>query len=392
MTFLKRTSRSNGTMCLLLLMLIAAGGCNEKTTVNVSIAPTELEGSIRIEDGETVILSENLKRYGGEYQVNVPKPDFYELKVFPNGAEAQPVTYVYLDGKDLRIETQDSAYPVVTSASAHQKDVSRYYRALYDGRRTLSAAYESAKESLAAGINRPGATGDELHVLATNLSDAQKNYTAAETAITQRFITTNPGALFSAFLLAKMNENELSKDPGNYRTLFDQLDPEVKESRYGQAAGLKILEHLKASAGTMLPEVAGKNPAGKPFEPQQIRGKLTLVVFWRSVNRESARELLDLKELYKKHHQAGFEILAVSFDKTPERWNDFIQTNKLPWINICDFKGASSPNLKNFNNDRIPFYILVGPDLKIIARDVRPSELPIYLKEHLVPKAAPGSV
>ncbi len=372
-----------------LFLLIFLAGCMKNETLRIVIGPTDVDGVLQIKNDAGILLSENLNRDSGFFQITAPKAGFYELSVFQTGKDALPPTYVYLDGEEVHINMLNTGYPIATSNSAVQKDVARYYSMLDSSSRDLLAAYNAAQADFEAEFNKTS-DGPESHRLVSAISVTRENYSKAGKRITERFIGSNPGSIFSAFLLDKIGADELSAAPRYYQALFAKLDDAAKGSFYGKSVDARIRENMKAAVGTPLPPIIGETVTGQAFDATQIKGKLTLIAFWRSLNKDSARDMVELKDLYKKHHKAGLEILGISFDKTPERWKTFVRTNDLRWINICDFQGAASGNLKNFNTDRLPFYFLVGRDGKIKARDLQLSELPIYLKEHLAGSSGSG--
>lgn len=88
----------------------------------------------------------------------------------------------------------------------------------------------------------------------------------------------------------------------------------------------------------------------------------------------------NLKTIYHEFHADGFEILAISLDKDPGKWKTSIHENQLTWYHVSDFKGANSANIESFNNNRLPYYMLIDKQLRIAERDLPLSAMPLYIK------------
>jgi hypothetical protein len=86
--------------------------------------------------------------------------------------------------------------------------------------------------------------------------------------------------------------------------------------------------------------------------------------------------------LYGKYHDKGFEIFSVSLDKDYNSWVKAIETDNLSWPNhVSDLKYWSSAAGRIYGISSIPSTVLVGPDGKILARNLRGQQLEQKLQE-----------
>ena len=86
--------------------------------------------------------------------------------------------------------------------------------------------------------------------------------------------------------------------------------------------------------------------------------------------------------LYNQFHNRGFEIFSVSLDKDRNAWLTAIQKDNLSWPNhVSDLRGWSSAGGRLYGISSIPSTVLVGPDGKILARNLRGRELENKLNE-----------
>lgn len=123
-------------------------------------------------------------------------------------------------------------------------------------------------------------------------------------------------------------------------------------------------------------EIRGTLLDGKEFDWSAYEGKVVLIDFWATWCGPCIRELPVLKDLYEKHREAGFEIVAINLDMRGDRVADFLQDEKIEWP--CLFEenvGWDHPMAIEFGIDGIPATILVGRDGKVITLDARADRL-----------------
>jgi thiol-disulfide isomerase/thioredoxin len=157
-------------------------------------------------------------------------------------------------------------------------------------------------------------------------------------------------------------------------TKYGQNADKILDSLAKQAAGKKIQDSL--AAGAVFPDFAEKDLNGKPLSVAALKGKVVLVDFWATWCPPCRAELPNVIATYKKHHSEGFEIIGVSLDSEREKLDAFLkQQDGMTWPQYFDGLGWSNKLAGKYGVQSIPFAVLVGPDGKIIGKDLRGEDL-----------------
>ena len=89
----------------------------------------------------------------------------------------------------------------------------------------------------------------------------------------------------------------------------------------------------------------------------------------------------NVKANYEKYHAKGFEIVGLSFDNKEDAWKKGIADLGMPWPNLSDLQGWKSVAATTYGIRAIPSSLLVDPQGKIVALDLRGDQLGNKLKE-----------
>lgn len=137
------------------------------------------------------------------------------------------------------------------------------------------------------------------------------------------------------------------------------------------------------AVGSMAPDFTLPDVNGNNFSLSSLKGKYVLVDFWASWCGPCRQENPNVLAAYNKYKNKNFTILGVSLDKTKDAWMQAIQQDGLSWQHISDLKFWSSAVVELYGINGIPYNVLLDPTGKIIADNLRGSELDSKLAEVL---------
>lgn len=111
------------------------------------------------------------------------------------------------------------------------------------------------------------------------------------------------------------------------------------------------------------------------------KGNYVLVDFWASWCGPCRKEMPNLKKVYDRFHSKGFEIVGVSLDNNKKSWTDAVENMQMTWPQLSDLKAWKNSAAQLYYIKSIPATLLIGPDGKIVASNLRGQELEKKLQE-----------
>jgi thiol-disulfide isomerase/thioredoxin len=143
----------------------------------------------------------------------------------------------------------------------------------------------------------------------------------------------------------------------------------------------KVVIYAPVSVGKIAPEIMSQTVDGGSFKLSSLRGKYVLVDFWASWCAPCRQENPNVKKLYDKYKNKGFEIVSISFDKDPAAWKAAIAEDKMNWLQVSDLLEFKSPAATTYIISAIPSTFLLDKEGRIVAKNLRGSALEKKLAE-----------
>ena len=175
--------------------------------------------------------------------------------------------------------------------------------------------------------------------------------------------------------LAVIRYNQIADDILKTEKLYNKLDPKIKATSMGQYIAQQITEGKVNGKGSVLPDFSQPDTSGVSVSLSSLRGKYVLVDFWASWCGPCRQENPNVVAAFNKYKSKNFTVLGVSLDKAKPAWIEAINMDGLTWTHISDLQGWQNSVAQQFQIFNIPQNILIGPDGKVIGKNLRGAAL-----------------
>ena len=150
-------------------------------------------------------------------------------------------------------------------------------------------------------------------------------------------------------------------------------DHRISQMASQQLARLGSLKKLKIGLPAL--EFSAKTSAGKPIALKEYRGKVVLLDFWASWCAPCRAEMPNVKNVYAKYHDKGFEIIGISLDDKQSKFDGYVESQQMPWPQIFDGKGWQSELGALYAVSAIPSTYILDREGIIRYKNVRGGDL-----------------
>lgn len=174
-----------------------------------------------------------------------------------------------------------------------------------------------------------------------------------------------------------------------YRTVAEGIEQNYPESPYlpilrsqisRMDAQISLLSQVQM---TDFPEINMPDMYGNSVKLSSLEGKVILLHFWSAALGNGNAINADLKAIYEKYHDLGFEIYQVAVDTSKAVWVNAVQEQKLPWISVSDLQGEASPTLRVYNVKKLPSNYLIDREGNIVGKDLSGEKLEDAVREYI---------
>lgn len=366
------------------LLMVSCGG--EQRGVNTIISGRFVGNTVdsvyldKIADGVAAperIAGVALQDNGGfEFSIAVAEesPRFYRLTFSDS---TRPITLVVAAGDEIRLEAAGDIFLNYEVEGSEESSLIREF----------NRDYFAACDRLALIAERLGT--------ATRYSEVEA-YRAAQEAIKAqvRFVGANQGRLAALYALRHaVAEQYIPQLDGfgvtlaHYTAVLDGLKANYPESPY-----IALLEREVAEQQALMdvvnsvelvsyPDIELKDMYRKNHSLSSLSGGVTLLYFWISESAVCNNINADLKALYERYHDKGFEVYHISADGDEAMWIEAVRQQGHPWISV--YGGQNADVFTLFNVETLPKAYLIDREGNVSVAPLNMSALERELKRLL---------
>ena len=130
---------------------------------------------------------------------------------------------------------------------------------------------------------------------------------------------------------------------------------------------------IKTAEGQVIPDFSLPSLNGEEVAISSFRGKYVLLDFWASWCGPCIGEMPNVHKAYDLLHDKGLEVVSVSTDRKESDWRNAVKEKQMEhFVNLRDTKGVLH---EIFSRDAIPFILLLDPQGRIVAKELRGEDI-----------------
>jgi peroxiredoxin len=319
-------------------------------------------------DGKWVVVdSAKLKDSKAELEGNLDYPTMYFF--FYNNLRLSPV---FVEPGNFTIKTDKNNLRDVKVEGSVSHNEYQYFMTDVNGAIDKKIQELGAKYGVAQR-NGDKAAMDSLTQVYEALEDSRK-----DEMIT--FAKKNNKSVVPAYLIY---QNSYQFTLPELVVAAKAFDTSISNNKYVKNIKERVAILEKVQVGKPYIDFTQNDTAGNPVSLSSVvkNNKYVLVDFWAAWCKPCRAENPNVVAAYKKYHDKGFTVFGVSFDRKKVEWLKAIKDDGLMWTQVSDLKGWGNEAGKLYGIQSIPQNILIGPDGKIVARNIRGQALQDKLKE-----------
>jgi len=372
---MRKLFQTLGLMTIILLVFASCQNQNNKTgsqfTVKLNIKNLKQDSKVVMQKREvgkwvkkdSVILKNGI----GELRGRVVGPTLYYLII----KKFNVYLPVWVENSNITVDAdlQDLRHPVIKGSKSQDR---------------FNAYVDSTKRFLnqeqMLGVKYSQARVQKNEKMMNDLKDQYNQIEKDKTDYMLGYVKRHNKNVVSSYI-AMSNSFGLSLD--QLESATNSLDTNLANNQYVKYLKRRVATLKRVAVGQPYVDFTMNDVDGKPLSLSSVvkTHKYTLVDFWASWCLPCRIENPNIVKAYNAFKDKGFTVFGVSFDKDHSKWVEAIKKDGLVWSQVSDLKFWGSAAGKLYGVQSIPHNVLIGPNGKIIAENLKGDALQSKLKE-----------
>lgn len=280
--------------------------------------------------------------------------------------------YVFLDGRRMVIEAregEDGSVEWKVEGSPGDKDYREFLEKQY------VVTERRSRDSINALFYKAHDAGDmdEVIRLKEESSEYYQRGAIKEQQLVKEIVAEHRDDPFGAYLyydyIFRRTNFPTPESVRQEREYLQGFGPRAQASASFARMEQALNRYEGCAIGAAAPEITGVDSLGNRVRLSDFRGNYTIVDFWTSYCHWCRQETPYLLKAMEKFKDKNFRILGVSSDNDRNKWIEAIREDGTNWDHMI--LPAGDKTLDTYCVKGIPHLILIGPDGRILAKDLR---------------------
>jgi peroxiredoxin len=322
---------------------------------------------------------------GYSFSISMDEPDLLRLRAkYPAAKDGSIKAIPMSQGRDLislftgpgqlKVNSTDSfsnvvvkgskAYAAYLNLQAKQKPYDEKMKGLYQ---------EYSKASAAKDVD----LRDKIEARIDSLDEVMKE------EVLGSLVRNEPQSPVAFYALQQYAGWDIN--PDKIEPLFNSLPEQVRN--YPSAISFKeqVETAKKTGVGRVAPDFTQNDTLDQPVQLSSLRGKYLLIDFWASWCGPCRQENPNVVKVFNQYKDKNFHVLGVSLDRAgqKDKWMKAIHDDQLTWTHVSDLKFWENAVSKQYGIRAIPQNLLLDPQGKIVAKNLRGEALVKKMQELL---------
>lgn len=122
-----------------------------------------------------------------------------------------------------------------------------------------------------------------------------------------------------------------------------------------------------------------QNTEGDEISLGSLKGKVVLLNFWASWDNNSREANRQLKRIYERYRNRGFEVYSVALENDRNTWRTAIEFEEYKWLNVSELTYPYSYAATAYNVTSLPTNYLIDKEGNIVAKNINGNVLATWL-------------